>query len=611
MRSTQRKRPQGQLRQGQLITTFGPGAMTDLPERSVLVAGLEDWVGERDLISEPRLSAKIANLLQIPSVRLETPPSAGDIDDLRVTGVRAYRFPEWFVTQDPPGKGQDESRRSRYLVHVRALARGNVFIHPETRKRLSVVPVRFVRACRLGHIGDIDWYFFLHGNDNTCRNQGRLLYLDERGTSGDLSEIWIRCSCGKAERSMAQIAIQKAEVFGRCDGGRPWLGPAMKERCDEMNRLLVRTASNAYFPQRMSVISLPERLETVREAVSAVWDFLETAEDEADVSRERRKAKVKEALEGVSDAEVWGEVQARRGTTAVQEKSVKSAELETLIAANEEIGEDRPEGVFYARALPKDAWAKPWMDGIEKVVLVQRLREVMALVGFTRFEAAAPDTDGELDMGVRRADLARNVTWVPAVENRGEGIFIQFRRKAIESWLGEPAVIQRAVQLRRGFDAWKAEHGSSSRKFAGPAYIMLHSFAHLLLTTIALECGYPASSIRERIYAIPDIGYGILLYTGSSDSEGTLGGLIEVGRRIADTIHNALGLGSLCSNDPVCSQHLPESPHARSFLLGAACHGCLLVAETSCEQQNDLLDRSLVVRTVQGINAEFFSERNP
>ena len=136
---------------------------------------------------------------------------------------------------------------------------------------------------------------------------------------------------------------------------------------------------------------------------------------------------------------------------------------------------------------------------------------------------------------------------------------------------------------------------------------MLHSFAHLLITTIALECGYPASSIRERIYSFPDIGYGILLYTGSSDAEGTLGGLIEVGRRISDTIRNALDLGALCSNDPVCSQHLPESPHERSFLLGAACHGCLLVAETSCEQQNDVLDRALVVRTVQGSrNAEFF-----
>jgi len=122
--------------------------------------------------------------------------------------------------------------------------------------------------------------------------------------------------------------------------------------------------------------------------------------------------------------------------------------------------------------------------------------------------------------------------------------------------------------------------------------------------------GHPASSIRERIYALPEVGYGVLLYTGSSDAEGTLGGLVEVGRRIADSIKAAIDLGKLCSNDPFCSQHVPESPHERRFLQGAACHGCLLIAETSCEQQNDLLDRALVVRTVHGAGAEFFSEQS-
>jgi hypothetical protein len=601
-------RPQGQVRQGQLISTFGPGAMTDLPDSSVLVSGLDFWIGDRDIINEPRLSAKVARLLGIPAVQLETPPSVGDADDHRPSGVPAFVFPEWFVTQDPPGKIQEEARRSRYLVHARSLERGNTFRHPETREKLKVVPVRFVRACRRGHIGDIDWYAFLHGSDNTCRHQSRLLFLDERGTSGDLGEIWIRCSCGKAERSMAQVATHKAEGFGPCDGARPWLGPRMQERCDEMNRLLVRTASNAYFSQRLSVISLPDRSETIKDAVSAAWVFLEATESEDDVRYERRKPKAREALDGISDADVWKEVQSRRDPSPTQDKSVKQVELETLLSTTDEIGEDRPGGLFYAKTLPRNIWDKPWMKGIEKVVLVQRLREVTALVGFTRFEAAAPDTEGELDMGVRRADLARDVTWVPAAENRGEGIFLQFSKQEIADWLNLQEVNLRAAQLKRGFDAWKSERGNSPRKFAGPAYIMLHSFAHMLIGSIALECGYPASSIRERIYALPDLGYGVLLYTGSSDAEGTLGGLVEVGRNIAETVRNALELGSLCSNDPICAQHSPESLHERSFLLGAACHGCLLVAETSCEQQNDLLDRALVVRTVQGFNAEFFVE---
>ena len=248
------------------------------------------------------------------------------------------------------------------------------------------------------------------------------------------------------------------------------------------------------------------------------------------------------------------------------------------------------------------------MKDIASVVLVHRLREVVAQVGFTRFEAAAPDIEGELEMGVRRATLAREVSWLPAVENKGEGIFIHFKTEAIEQWMSRPDVEARGRQLDAGFTCWRDEHQGSHRQFPGMPYFMLHSFSHMLITAVALECGYPASSIRERIYALPGIGYGVLLYTGTADSEGTLGGLIQVGRRIHEHIHNALELGELCSNDPVCAQHEPESTHEHRFLQGAACHGCLLIAETSCEQQNDFLDRALVVPTVDNLGVEFFEQ---
>ena len=226
----------------------------------------------------------------------------------------------------------------------------------------------------------------------------------------------------------------ETQALGNCDGSRHWLGPYTKEPCGEPNRLLIRTASNAYFPQQMSVISLPDRDETVKQAVEAVWDFLEEAEDPDDVKRERKKAKVNAALTGVSDDEVFAEIQARRGFQLENPKSVKQAEMETLVASKEELGNDRPDGTFFARSLPKAIWDKPWVQAIERVVLVHRLREVVAQVGFTRFEAAAPDTDGELEMGVRRAALAREITWLPAIENRGEGIFLQFNRQKIEDW---------------------------------------------------------------------------------------------------------------------------------------------------------------------------------
>jgi len=602
----QPKKPHGVIRGGQLIMSYGPGAMADLKKHSVLVGGLAFWSAPRATINEERLAAKIAAVLSVPKVRLEAPPAADDTPGAPQTGVTVFQFPEWFVTQ----KALDNSNpnvQTRQFVHRKSIARGGVYIDRDKVKH-TVVPIRFVRACRNGHIGDIDWFTFVHGGKTDCAAVGRRLFLDEHGTTGDIGEIKIRCECGKADRPMSAAAEFGNRTLGTCGGERPWLGPYMKESCSEANRLLVRTASNTYFPQRITVISLPERDEAVAAAVSAAWDFLETAEELEDVTRERRKAKVKEALDGISDEEVWVEIQARRGGGAAVDKTVKAAELETLITAKDETGYDVVEGTFFARSLPRSVWDDECTRQIERVVLVHRLREVSALIGFTRFESASVDAEGEADINVRRAALADPVDWVPAVENKGEGIFIQFRKEAIQKWMGKPAVLARAKQLANGAAQWKKDHPGNGGNVFPFSYVFLHSFSHLLLTAIALECGYPASSIKERIYAIDSIGYGVLLYTASADAEGTLGGLVDTGRRIHKLIAAALDLGRLCSNDPVCAQHNPASQEERRFLHGAACHGCQLIAETSCEVMNEHLDRALVVETVEGLGAEFFTD---
>lgn len=598
-------KPRGGIRMSQLVTTFGPGSMVDLPDHAVLIAGLDFWTAGGETISEPRLAEKLAKVLNVPAVELRTPPAADSDPAAPPRNIVGFQFPEWFITQDLEEQSE-RGIRTRLLVHRKSLTRGK-YVDRDRNKR-PVVPVRFVRACRAGHIGDIDWYAFVHNGPSNCAAQQRQLFIDERGTSGDLSENWVRCECGKAQRSMQDAVILASRPLGSCDGSRPWLGPMTKESCGEPSRLLIRSASNAYFPQLMSVISLPARDETVRQAVDGVWSYLETVESMEELRYERKKATVKAALEGLSDEEVFAELQARKTGGTAREKSVKVAELETLTAAKDELGEDRLEGVFLARALPRKFWDKPWMDAVERVVLIHRLREVAAQVGFTRFEAAAPDTEGELDIGVRRASLAREITWLPAYENKGEGIFLQFKKEVIREWLTRPAVQARAQAMVLGFQAWSKEHPGSNRRFPDLPYLMLHSFSHLLVTALSLGCGYPSSSIRERVYAIPDVGYGILLYTGTSDAEGTLGGLVQMGRRIHETVRSALDLGLLCSNDPVCAQHEPNNPHEHRYLHGAACHGCVLIAETSCEQQNDFLDRALVVPTVESRGCEFFKE---
>ena len=167
-----------------------------------------------------------------------------------------------------------------------------------------------------------------------------------------------------------------------------------------------------------------------------------------------------------------------------------------------------------------------------------------------------------------------------------------------------PAVQARLAALLAGHELWCKDR-KTRRAFPGGPYILLHTLSHLLIQSLAMRCGYPATSIRERVY-VEGERYGILLYTGSPDAEGTLGGLVQQARRIEEHLEQACRAAALCSNDPICAQHAPETTLEGHLLLGAACHACTLVAETSCEMRNDYLDRALVVPVIGLEDAAFF-----
>ncbi len=597
--------PTGELRQSQLLTTFGPGSMVDLPDHSVLIGGLEFWSGDRERIYEERLEEYLRERLKCPELKLYAPPvDSGDPTGPR-TGIAAFQFPTWFLGQVEETWTAPDGRiyRTRPLLPWDRLVKGGYL--DRNRKVKPVVPVRFVRACVRGHISDIDWYGFVRGDYKTEHTGD--LWLDEGGAGNDFAEIYVRdVKNNNQRRPLSEAMVRDAPVLGKCNGRSPWLGPRVFETCDKPSRLLVRSASNAYFSQTIGVIAIPDANEALKEAVDRVWeDHLEYCESLEEVRRERRRAKVKAALEGISDEDVWAEIQRRTSEAPAQRRGIKQAEIETLLAQRPTIGEDKPEGDFYARAYPLGALPTEAQGKLDRLVLVHRLREVTSQIGFTRFEATMPDIDGELDLEIELAPLARDVSWLPAFQNRGEGIFLSFAPGAIEAWLARPGVKARAKQLVHGFDVWRERKGQEKATFPGLPYIMLQSMAHLLITSLSLDCGYSASAIRERIYAGRS-GYGILLYTGTPGSEGTLGGLVQMGRNIGRQIELALERGRLCSNDPVCAQHDPADHLEERYLHGAACHGCLLIAETSCERRNELLDRALVVPTVATPDAAFF-----
>ena len=589
----------GELRQSQVITTYGPGALIDLPRHSAIVGGLDTWPnpGSLDEIVESRLTAKLGAMTGVPSPKLYAPPPQPSEPWAPARGIGAWRFPQWFVVQEAgTGEGSDRSRR---LVHRKALDEKGRF------DRLPVVPTRFVRACPRGHVDDLDWTGFVHRAGDRCRRQ---LWLDEVGTTGDLADLIARCECGRSRR-LYEAAELGLNPLGTCRGARPWLGINTNEDCNHPSRLLIRTASNAYFPQIVSALSLPDQGTAVKGVVQSLWDDLQIVEDAAGLAFIKKKPKVAEALAPYEDDEVLAAIGAiRRGQGGDQ--PVKQVELEALLRAPEGFGDDVPiDPDFHARRLPDTAWRRSGISaGIASVVQLHRLREVLALIGFTRLEAVMPDIHGEYESDVERADIALEPQWFPAVENRGEGVFVHIGTDVIAEWLERPAVLGRLEDLRQGHRTW-TENRKVQRPFPGGPYVLLHTLSHLLIRSLAMRCGYPASSIRERIYVedgAEGVRYGILLYTGTPDAEGTLGGLVQQARYIEDHLVDALRMGTLCSNDPICAQHAPGTSMEGRWLHGSACHGCALIAETSCEMRNDYLDRALVVPALGLDGAAFF-----
>ena len=248
-------------------------------------------------------------------------------------------------------------------------------------------------------------------------------------------------------------------------------------------------------------------------------------------------------------------------------------------------------------------------------MLVERLREVRAIAGFTRIAPPGDVADGASEATTLLAPMTRRPpAWVPACDVRGEGIFLELNEDRLREWLETAVAVHRDRRLFNAHRADRVRHQRTpeDKGYPGMRYVLLHSLSHALLRRVAVECGYTAASIRERIYARtadsdgPAMA-GLLLYTAAPDSEGTLGGLVRLGEpeHLGRLLRGCLHEAEMCASDPLCAEHDPSSDgHG---LHSAACHTCLFLPETCCERGNRYLDRAALVRVFGGDGEGFFS----
>lgn len=604
----------GDVRPSQLLWTYGPGALVDLPNLSVVTMGLDRWeIGRCPPIEEARLLEAVRRVLGQQVERLRMPPvikeeNASPFTPEGKIGVPVRPFPRWLRCVRCGLLAEFDS--GLFTIKENPYRPDQThFIHTSCEKgsHSDAVPARFLLACRNGHLDDFPWHWFVHAGTAACK--GTLRFF-ERGASLQTENLWVKCdACGSA-RSLVHAFGEKAkDNIPACRGRHPHLD-AYEDNCDQPARAVLLGATNCWFPITLSVLAIPHTGDSVAQIVEDGWQYLGDAESEGEVATIQKTLKKGGLLAGIDQfapGDLWAAIQKKKSkgpsTEVVASEDIKGPEWRVL--SNPNPPADWPHFLSERVETPPD-----YSSAIPEVLLLKRLREVNALIGYTRVEA--PEETDDPDERPPMADLCRGVPqWVPATEVHGEGIFLRFAEPKVAGWESKPDVVARDKMLRAGHTGWRnARRLDPAKGYPGIRYAMLHTFSHLLIRELALECGYNAASIRERIYASSESANpmaGILLYTAAADSDGTLGGLIELGKpeNLGRLIRQALHRATVCSSDPLCSEHDPEQDRS---LHSAACHACNFVAETSCERGNRYLDRALLVPTFDCVKAAFFAD---
>lgn len=581
------------IRRSQALTTFGPGSIVDLRNGSAMMAGTDFWKDDHDIeIHEPNLE----RVLHVSGFRTPATADQGDGKDLP-----AVIFPRWMVCPRC-------NRLAPYEYFAGSLHRpGNLIKCPECK--VQIYPARLIIACEKGHVDDFPWIEWVHRKSGKEICARPTLFLRARGFSSSLADLEIRCKgidCN-ASASLSGATEKENLKFLSCQGKRPWL--LDKEYCGESIRPVQRGASNVYFSVQLSSISIPPWSRAVFTKLNPHWSIFRAMPDIAlpiTVQALNLPAQLGMNVDDIVEAIRQRKDQEKISEDQLTEKQLRYHECRAIrqVSGDEE---------FLSDFKTVEADVPENLKGlVSKVTLVERLREVRVLIGFTRINP--PDPTSRLDITLVPISRVRK-DWHPAFEIRGEGLYIEFDESTLQKWIrNQKTVSDRAEKLHKAYIEMCERKQWEPTRTITPRFLLVHAMAHILIRQLGLESGYSSASLRERLYSFEpgELGdnpgfAGLLIYTSTPDSEGSLGGLVRQGKpdRFGPLFHDALIEASWCSSDPLCIESEGQGNDATNL---AACHACLLISETSCEEFNRFLDRGLVVGTLTDPKAGFFSE---
>lgn len=603
------KRP---MRRSALIGPWGVGAIVPFPnDEALMIAGLDVWRYQNEkpfIIRDERLTKRLGvkELRWPPDFREQNADSVNY--NLKIPAVR---FPNWYycpfcgyMEKTTYYQQQPECSRPQW-------GKGRI-CSLNGKYRRKMIPERFIVVCPEGHIDDFPiaaWIHYDSGHvydENTC-----VIRRSTGGASANLTGVFYECTCG-AKKSMAGATTKGAlkKIGYRCKGSRPWLGISSEDFCLQDTKdikVMLRGATNIWFADTRSSIHIPTENDVInREIAGILRDHYELLSSSR-VNGEFNRGIIDHlaAFKGI-DSDVLYQAFVSQASKSegeidvseeISEDQYRLAEYKVLVKTSGSDDQD-----FHSINHPIAEYNSVIHNYFKSISLVPKLRETRAMVGFSRLEP------NEKLISEKKKDLRLgNEEWLPAIEVFGEGIFFEFNDQTIKQWARSEEVISRINNLNIAYH--ESNFGKRSQGDLRPEFVVIHTFAHLLINQLSFECGYGSSSLRERIYCEKTSNeynmYGVLVYTASGDSEGSLGGLVRQGEkgRLEDTIISAVKNALWCTSDPICIQSSGQGPESLNL---AACHNCTLLPETCCENGNRLLDRGVVVGSLEEMDIGFF-----
>lgn len=566
------------------------GAIVRSPYYLMTVQDTRKWVNQ---FGEPAGKViyyveQIKSVLEITQ-ELREPPIAAETDNgIDGSYVPATIFPSW-----------TKCTSCQLLYHKPWKNRDDKFLKINcwvcNKGVLEQLP--WVLAHKEGHLGDVPWHYLAHKDiKNQCAGDWTNPYLKLITNQGRMKVHCGRCNASHSFRTSVRLPFLQDQ--------QPWLFDAKVPPSDVLGEVLEVSDTRVHSAITKSALVIPPESRVRR---GSVVDRLYSSSEKRQKIQAARTSHIKKVNIQNMAAELWCSVdditqalseiengyplygQVCTNTDLMQGEYCALTEQISALADDEDFVPHHLSEQWHALVQTVTPNSTTYKVGrlIDRVVSIARLKEIMVLMGFQR----CGQGEEEEDKVTVPPDIEGRSSWLPALELYGEGVFFSLDENYLSQWEGDEALIKRVSDFAKRYAS--AGMLFTPEVTVTPRFMLLHALSHMLIRELESQSGYPSASLKERIYCstTPEFPMaGILIYVAVPDIVGSLGGLAELAapKRLLPLLTRAFEHSQWCSLDPVCANHEGQGP---GLLNRAACHGCLLIPETSCLYGNVLLDR--------------------